>query len=291
MVRVTQLSDTHFTVGDGGSHGGMGYDTDETWEAVWAHAFGGQPHPDLVVITGDVADRGEPEEYHKAARALGRIPVPAYVLPGNHDFQVPFDALLPRPGLDSLRTLVVDEWLFVFADSNAGNRVLDEHGRPGDRDDRVHLDAGLGPAEVAWLDATIAAAHADHVFVWVHHPPAVPGAFNVADYDAELDGLLTRHERIRGVAGGHVHTDRTEQLAGRPVFVCPALATNIDIEANTSLPPGYRTFEFHADGSIESQAHLIEDERWPRRDFPPVVVEYFAGRISADELWTRLRRG
>ncbi|MDH3705353.1 MAG: metallophosphoesterase [Acidimicrobiia bacterium] len=289
MIRVTQLTDTHFTEGAGRSHGGMGYDTDETWAEVRAHAFGRGTLPDLVVITGDIADTGAPGEYRKAAAALADIPAPAYVLPGNHDFQTPFDAILPRPGLDALRTLTVGDWLFVFADSNAASRVLDVDGRAVDRDDRIHLDAGLGAREIGWLDDTLAAAVTEHVFVWVHHPPAVPGAFNVPAYDEELEALLLRHRRVRGVAGGHVHTDRVEQLANRPVFVCPALATNIDMEANTSLPPGYRTFEFHDDGHIVSEAHLIEDERWPRRDFPPVVFEYFAGRIELDELWRRLR--
>ncbi|MET9781648.1 metallophosphoesterase [Nocardiopsis alba] len=40
--------------------------------------------PDLLVVSGDIADHGAPEEYEQAA-ALLDLPFPVLVCPGNHD--------------------------------------------------------------------------------------------------------------------------------------------------------------------------------------------------------------
>jgi 3',5'-cyclic AMP phosphodiesterase CpdA len=44
-----------------------------------------RPRPDAAFITGDLADRGEPEAYRAMAGLLEGLPFPAYVIPGNHD--------------------------------------------------------------------------------------------------------------------------------------------------------------------------------------------------------------
>lgn len=289
MVRVTQLSDLHFAEPGHRSHGGLGYDTDATWDLVHEHAFGDRSAwPDLVVVTGDITDAGHPDQYRRAAEHLGRVPVAVNVVPGNHDRHVPFEAHLPRPGLTASRTLRVDNWLFLFADSNFSGRDLDGDGRLRDRDDRIHHNGRLGAAEVAWLSDTIEATDADHAFIWVHHPPLAPGSFAVADYDAEVAELLAAHPRLRGVGAGHTHTDMQAELEGRPVFTCPALTVNVDFVDVALLPPGYRTYEFAADGTITSTCHLMDDPRWPRQKLPAAVGRWLMGEITSDELKAEL---
>src|SRR5215831_1956179 len=41
--------------------------------------------PDVVVITGDLTDLGRPEEYAYLRKLLAPLPMPLYLLPGNHD--------------------------------------------------------------------------------------------------------------------------------------------------------------------------------------------------------------
>ncbi|MGB6558221.1 MAG: metallophosphoesterase, partial [Pseudolabrys sp.] len=43
------------------------------------------PRPDLVVISGDIADSALPEEYAHATKLLGALKVPFVAIPGNHD--------------------------------------------------------------------------------------------------------------------------------------------------------------------------------------------------------------
>ena len=69
--------------------------------------FGLESGDGFIVVTGDIVDTGQPEEYAKAARHLARIPVPANVCIANHDFQIPFDAVLPGPRPTTSRTMRV----------------------------------------------------------------------------------------------------------------------------------------------------------------------------------------
>jgi 3',5'-cyclic-AMP phosphodiesterase len=288
LIRVTQLSDTHFTTSGQRSHGGFGYDTDAVWDAVLDNAFAGA-HPDLVVVTGDIADHGQPDEYAKAAAQLLRMPVAANVCTGNHDAHVAFEAGLPRPGLTMSRTLRLGSWLFLFADSNHPGRERGPDGRLRDRADRIEHNGGFGADELAWMSDTIDASDADHVFVWTHHPPLAPRAMRAPRYDDEAAELLGRHARLRGLGCGHTHTDTCEELGGRPVFTCPSFTLNLDFSALTTLPPGYRTYEFHDDGTVDSRCHLIEDPRWPRVALPVAAVRWVAGEIGWDEMIAGLR--
>lgn len=284
MIRVTQFSDTHFSTSGVRSHGGLGYDTDETWDAVHTHAFASGDHPDLVVVTGDVADHGQADEYAKAATQLSRIPVPANLVPGNHDFHTPFEAGLPRPGLTMSRTLRLRNWLFLFADSNFAGKEPSDDGRLLDKDDRIHNNGQFGPHEFAWMSDTIAATDADHAFIWVHHPPKALGSFNSPLYDVEWGQLFSAHTKLRGAGAGHTHTDTVVDVEGRNVFTCPAFTINLDFVNRTVLPPGYRTYTFADDGAVTSECHLLDDDRWPRQRIPRPAVQWIKGEISYEEM-------
>lgn len=283
MITVTQFSDTHFSTPGNRSHGGFGYDTSAAFDTALAHAFDGGG-TELAVVTGDVADHGRPDEYDVAIRELSRIPVPTNVLPGNHDFDTPLKVSVPRPGLGMDRSQRVGPWLFLFADSNHLGKDLDDSGRLIDREDRIEADAALGQNETAWVDEMIAASDADHVFVWMHHPPGVEGSYGSRALDVEVAGLVERNQNIRGFGAGHIHSDPVLTIADRPVYVCPALTISFDFQNWTTLPPGYRTYNFADNGEIQSTCHLLDDDRWPRFDLPEPVIRHFQGELGWDEL-------
>ena len=263
--------------------------TDDTWDAVFADAFdSGRPLADLVVITGDIADNGTEAEYEKVAEKLSRLSVDAVVCPGNHDRQAPFDAILPRPGISSGRTLRVGSWLFLFADSNADGRDRRPDGSLVDREDRTHAHGRFGDAEVAWIVETVERSDADHAFVWTHHPPGAFGFFGKEDHDAEFARLIDMAPSIRGVGAGHTHTNTTHECAGRPVHQCPSLSTNLNLDEYTTLPPGYRTYEFSDDGTVTSEAHLVGEEQWPIYPLAEVTRRMLRGEISFEEMMEQL---
>lgn len=285
-LRIVQLSDTHFLADGERPEGGFGYDTDDAFEAVLAEieSLGAL---DLVVVTGDVADHGRPAQYRKAASAFSRLGAPVNVCPGNHDFVAPFAAGIGRRTVSTSRVVEVGPWAFVFADSSAGLMELDENGHPVDPEGetRLHTNGCLGSREAAALREVCAQIEAEHIFIWLHHPPAPPLPLCRDDaYAAEWADLLGRLPSVVGLAGGHTHVPDAYEFEGRPVFVAPSFKNNFSIDPQTWLPPGFRSYEFGDDGSVTSAVHLVDDERWPRRPYGRALASLFRGEITHAEL-------
>lgn len=83
---IIQLSDTHITSG-GMLHGGV--DSLASLTAILASIEQAGPLPDLLLFTGDLADKGEPAAYARFRAAVepftARTGVPVLLVPGNHD--------------------------------------------------------------------------------------------------------------------------------------------------------------------------------------------------------------
>ena len=283
-VRVVQLSDLHFSTAPGGY---MLRDTAETFAAVADHVLADPP--DLVVVTGDIANEGKADEYELAGAALADLGLPVYCLAGNHDFVDALHAHLPRPGVVVPRTLRLGEWLFLFGDSNAGGVAYADDDGWLDLPDRVERAKGsLTGHEVSWLRRQLEVARAPHGMLWLHHPPGAPEFFEQPEYDAQIGELTASTTPLRAVAAGHAHTGVTMEVAGVPSYLCPSTGVSVDFEAMTLLPPGYRRFEFGADGSIDAEVVWVEDERWSDRwKLPTWAAEYLAGRLSEEEMRER----
>lgn len=286
-VRMIHLSDTHFLEDGAEAEGGHSYDTDAAFEAVLGH-MGDHSGHDMVVVTGDVADHGRPDQYKKAAAAFSRFDVPVNVTPGNHDRDQTFTAGMGRPGVATSRVIEAGPWAFLFVDSSAGNMVLHPSGRHVDPEDyglRLHSDGSLGEREAAWVRDMCAATSAEHVFVWVHHPPGCPVPMLKADeYTAEWAALVADLPEIRGFGAGHTHIPASYEFHGRPVHVAPSLKNSFDLVNDTWLPPGYRTYRFEADGSLSSELHLADDQRWPRRPMGRAIKALFMGELTHEQL-------
>lgn len=284
-IRIAQLSDTHFLEPGEEAEGGFAYDTSAAFEAVLAD-LSDQPEFDAIVVTGDVADHGRPEQYRIAFEALNRLPSPVQVTPGNHDQDAAFRVGLGGTQVTTPRVVHQENWCFVFVDSNAGMMVDDGTGHRVDPDyhDRLHANGRLGPAESASIEQVCANTDAEHVFVWVHHPPNTGfDAERDLTYDAEWASLLAKLPIIKGLGAGHTHMPGEIEVEGRPVFVCPAFKNNFDLEAKTLLPPGYRTYAFDSDGTITSETRLIDGDTWPRSPMPRSVVALLSGELTFDQ--------
>jgi Icc protein len=241
------------------------------------------------VVTGDIANEGKPDEYELAGAALEALGLPVYCLPGNHDFVDALHAHLPRPGIVVQRTMRIGDWLFLFGDSNAGGvSYYDSHGWL-DLPDRVEQAKGsLTEHEVSWLRRQLEQGSAPHGMLWLHHPPGAPGFFEQPAYDAQIAELTGTVTPLRAVAAGHAHTGVTTKVNGMPSFFCPSTGVCVDFEALTLLPPGYRRYEFRADGTIGAEVVWLEDDRWSDRwKLPEWAAEYLAGKITDEEMKAR----
>lgn len=281
--RVRQFSDTHFTGSGVAPYGGMGPDPDLVFDAVLAQ-LDERPGVDLTVVTGDLADHGEPGEYRHVAGQLGRLDGEVHVLAGNHDRRIHLGASPladGEGGADRIRmpdSAEVGGWLFAYADSNGdGDDVDDDRGNDG--------KGVLADAEVDRLDRLLGGAADQPAFLWVHHPPCELGGFSLPEYVAQVEALVGRHPNVRGIGCGHAHTDVVRPVGGVPVHLCPSMTLSIDLDAGTTMPPGFREYRFGDDGTVDSVVVHVDDERWAeRRPLPQVVLDWMAGLVDTEEL-------
>ncbi|MBS1883057.1 MAG: phosphodiesterase [Actinobacteria bacterium] len=170
--------------------------------------------PDAVLVSGDVAEHGAPKEYRLAAKTIGRLGVPIYVLPGNHDDRATMRASFGIPGegdapidyavdLGPLRLVVVDSTI------------------PGE--DRGGFEAG----QLERLEAELGASPKPAI-VAMHQPPLTT---TMADWDGvnlpaadrgALARVIARHPQVKAIVGGHLHRVASAALAGCPVLAAPS---------------------------------------------------------------------
>lgn len=282
--RVVQLSDTHFLEEGEDAEGGFAYDTAAAFEAVLDHLD--TASIDLVAVTGDVADHGRAGQYKRAADAFARIGLPVNACPGNHDQHAVFGAVA-RPLISTSRVVNIDNWCHLFVDSNNGVLQTDDAGNlvdPDVYDDRLHINGLLGQREAAWIREQVAATTADHVFVWLHHPPSPTAPLCHDDeYAAEWQALIEDMATLRGIAGGHTHVPGHYEFCGVPVVMAPAFKNNFDLVERTLLPPGYVTHDFADDGTVTSTVELVDSPAWPRHPYGRAVHGLMMGELSWDE--------
>jgi len=194
------------------------------------------PRPvDAVLVTGDIADNGDPGEYEEAARLLD-APFPVLPCPGNHDIRAAYrTALLGEPAADGPinRLHQVGDTAILMCDSTI----------PGS--DEGRLDA----EPLDWIDTTLDELNGGSpALIAFHHPPVdlhhpLPDAIRLRPTD-EVAELLADHPEVVAVLTGHAHTAAASTFAGRPLLIGPATTWTLrlpwegDKPADRDQPPG-----------------------------------------------------
>ncbi|WP_188911526.1 phosphodiesterase [Salinarimonas ramus] len=188
------------------------------------------PRPDLVIVSGDVADAGRPRAYGRAAEMLRVLKRPIVAVPGNHDDPAGFacfmheiggESRIPAPELCSVRDF-------------AALRVIG-------LSSKIPLTSagGLDDAQLDWLDATLTEAPARPTLLVVHHPPFRCGVgymdrIRLVDGAVRLECIVAAHPQVLAVLCGHHHRAMETQFGGRPCWVAPSLAYAVSLD----LRPG-----------------------------------------------------
>jgi 3',5'-cyclic-AMP phosphodiesterase len=93
-VRIAQISDLHIKPPGALAYGRV--DTARALQRCVAALNEFTPKPDLVVISGDLADTPAPEEYDHLKRLLTPLGLPFVGIPGNHDSRELMRAAFPN---------------------------------------------------------------------------------------------------------------------------------------------------------------------------------------------------
>lgn len=245
-MRVLQFTDPHLTGSPEMRVRGVA--TAETLARCVAHAKRRHPRPGAVLLTGDLV-HDDPAGYAALAARFRDAGAPVHCLPGNHDEPAIAAASLGGPPFVHDFARRYDRWMFVMLDST----VPGEHGG--------HLPA----AQLARLDAALAAAPDACALVCLHHHPVPHGSAwldeLMLDNAAEFFAVLARHDNVRGIAWGHTHQPFEGmhgriRLMGTP-STCMQFAQNADEFEVDGRPPAYRWIELEPGGGIETGVEWV----------------------------------
>jgi Icc protein len=241
-LRILQLTDLHLFADPNGRL--LGQTTRLTFESVIALAQRLRWRPDALVLTGDLIHDESLEGYRFLRQRLEQLDVTCFCLPGNHDRVDLLAGYLDAGAVAGFRVESFGAWDLVLLDSTL---PFDEGG---------HLE----PALLADLERHVSDHPERPQLVLLHHHPAPVGSHWIdtmrVDNGAELLASAGRHRNIRGIACGHVH----QAFLAREVdftwlsapSTCVQFLPGSDSFALDPLTPGYRWFELHADGRIDT---------------------------------------
>ena len=220
--------------------------------------------PDVVLATGDLVDFGLPDEYAHLRKLLAPLPMPCYLIPGNHDERGALRAAFPEHSyLRQWQPFVqyaIDEWPVRIV---ALDTVIPGEG--GGRLDRERL---------AWLDATLSREQRKPTLVIMHHPP-FPTLIGHMDKlglqgGEALAEVIARHPQVERVLCGHLHRPIEYRFAGTIASTCPSpahqVALDLDPQAVSAFrmePPGFQLHAWREGTGVVSHTAFIGDFAGP----------------------------
>jgi Icc protein len=206
---VAHLSDCHIGATD---------DAPARLRRALDHIAACTPQPDVLLLSGDLADHGLDVEYEVVAQLLSTVTIPLVTCPGNHDVRTRF---VHHLGPAESVTDVADYRLIALnslVDAAEGERI--DHGELTDESLRLLHEALTTERPT---------------FVALHHPPVDlhidlmdPIKLTTAQRLAEV---LTQHDNVIAVLVGHAHTMAATTFDGVPVLVGGGLVSTVTTDA------------------------------------------------------------
>jgi 3',5'-cyclic AMP phosphodiesterase CpdA len=186
------------------------------------------PRPDLLLMTGDLADAGDDDlSYRRLKEAIAGLPFPACPMVGNHDGRAAFAANFPDVCHDGFAQYEIDAGPVRIL-------ALDtlEEGRHG---------GAFCETRAAWLEARLAEQCARPTLIALHHPPIDPGLSWMGEnpdslWARRIERLVAGSGNVVGVVAGHLHRPLVTRFAGTVLTVCAATAPELALDLSPIDP-------------------------------------------------------
>jgi 3',5'-cyclic AMP phosphodiesterase CpdA len=221
MLTIAQITDLHVTTGKDPLNRAR---NERRLRQVMAAIRALKPQPVAVVVSGDLVDRGEPEEYAALKTLLAELDpgVPVHLGLGNHDNRENFLAAFGGPTDDNgfvQYAADLGEVRLVVCDS------LDQGAEGG----------GFCEDRAAWLARTLDAAPDQPTIIAIHHPPMLSGVAwmdpdPAAPWITRLADVIRPRRQVAGLVCGHIHRAITGQLGGHPVTATAATSIQLTLD-------------------------------------------------------------
>lgn len=190
---------------------------------------------DLLALSGDQSDDGEPGSMRRVEQILAELHVPRLAVRGNHDESGPHLAVF-----GSAPAFELGGWRVIGVQSALSGEIH-------------------GAVDVGALECVLDGLDARPTLLMIHHPPVPPIAhpwFRL-EHAEELLSLLAAREHVRGVISGHVHVPfvlerGSLRLLGAPSTLAAFGFEGGEISVDPTGPTGARAIMLREDGSFDS---------------------------------------
>jgi Icc protein len=180
------------------------------------------PRPDLLLLTGDLADRGDAASYRRLRNALSVCPFPIHAIPGNHDDRATFIAEFPEAG-------TADGFVQYEAEAGALRLLFIDTNEAG-----RHAGA-FCTVRAHWLKARLAEQTDRPTVIVMHHPPVETGIEWMNTHPdepwvARFRDALGGAPHVVGILCGHIHRAVSVGWEGQTVSICRSTAPQVALD-------------------------------------------------------------
>ncbi len=264
-MMIVQISDMH--VSKPGKLFGGRVDSRAAFARCIARVLTLEPQPDLVLLSGDLAETGASTEYEFIAEQLARLACPVVAIPGNHDIREEMLRRLPRcvTQQDGGHLSIVSE--------NFPVRVI---GLDTIIPEQVHGE--ICERRLAWLRETLRKDSSKPALIAMHHPPFLTGLVAMDNYGIkrgleEFVAIVGNHAKnISAIVCGHAHRMIVAGISGVPVLLAPSVSFpfQLDLGDKPSLnfveePQQFLVHTWSAKAGFVSHAAFVEEFPEPFR--------------------------
>ncbi len=156
----------------------------------------------FVLVTGDLADKGDMQALKVAKTELDALNIPYYAIPGNHETKWSKSGVTDFSKIFGSDKFYFEHQDFAFIGINTGPiiRMMDGH---------------VAKQDLIWMKEQLDTHAADKPVVVVTHYPLLDG--DVDNWYEVTD--LIRQYKVKAVLGGHFHKNQLIDYDGIPAFI------------------------------------------------------------------------
>ncbi|UUX51882.1 phosphodiesterase [Nisaea acidiphila] len=227
---LAEITDTHLM--DGGLPAYDNIDTKAFLEAAVETLSGLTPRPDALLVAGDVSDDGTSGSYRVFRDIVGRLGLPTYVIPGNHDARENMRSAFAADGY-----LPADGHLDYVAEIGPLSLVALDTLVEGE------VFGVVEPERRVWLENALHGTEGRPTIVMLHHPPFITGTkmdeIGCRDGDS-IAAVIEQFDNVEIVLSGHFHRSVHRRWAGTTANICSSTAHQVGL--NLAHEPGFKVY-------------------------------------------------
>jgi 3',5'-cyclic-AMP phosphodiesterase len=242
MITLAQITDTHLFADKHALMRGW-----PTWKSLQVVVQAvAEAQPDILLLTGDLADKGEGKAYRHLVELLEPLNIPIYSLPGNHDDGSKLASLLTGENFRSEKSFELAGWRILLLDSVLVESQIGQ--------------GALSETSWQWIENQLETYAEQPTLIALHHHPVQTGIdwmdMMQLQESERFQALIARFAQVKLVIFGHIHAKFLQRLGTIDYHGTPSTCIQVAALDDENLP-GFRLISLWEDGTYETQVQRV----------------------------------